>query len=92
MTPILVMIRMPEDDRPLVHDAGGIPQGLKRLRKNGECATNSRGAGMAGAEALVDFAAFAARLKSCPVTKQVRQRVFPQPLKPALILQRWRPD
>jgi hypothetical protein len=31
--------------------------------KNGEWATNSRGAGIAGAEARVDFAAFAARLK-----------------------------
>jgi mono/diheme cytochrome c family protein len=59
-----------------------IPQGLKCLRKNGEWATNSRGAGIAGAEARVDFAAFAARLKSCPVTKQVLQRFFPQPVKP----------
>jgi hypothetical protein len=44
------------------------------------------GRDFAGAKALVDFAAFSARLKSCPVTKHEALRqagVFPQPVKPA---------
>jgi hypothetical protein len=39
-----------------------------------------------GAKAHAYFAALAARLKSCPVTKQACCRVFPQPVKPTLIL------
>ncbi len=53
---------------------------IVRLRKNGEWATNLNGEGIAGAEARVDFAASSARLKSCPVTKRMLQRVFPQPV------------
>jgi hypothetical protein len=34
-----------------------------------------------GAEALVYFALFAARLKSCLVTMPLRQRLYPQPVK-----------
>ena len=39
-----------------------------------------------GAEARIDFAVFAARLKSCPDTKLTTPGVFPQPVKPALTL------
>jgi len=35
---------------------------------------------------VVYFQMFAARLKSCPDTKRFLNRVFPQPVKPALIL------
>jgi hypothetical protein len=44
----------------------------------------------AGAKARTFFGAFAARLKSCPVTKQALYRVFRQPLKscPVITLQK----
>ena len=38
-------------------------------------------------KARTDFAAFAARLKSCPVTKRDSERVFPQPAHRALSIQ-----
>jgi hypothetical protein len=38
-----------------------------------------------GAEARIDFAAFAARLKSRPDTELTTLGVVPQPVKPALI-------
>jgi hypothetical protein len=33
---------------------------------------------------ILHFAAFAARVNSCPVTNLLAERVFPQPVKPAL--------
>jgi hypothetical protein len=44
---------------------------------------------VAGAKAHFLFAVSAARLKSCPVTKRQKQcanRVFPQPVKPRILL------
>jgi hypothetical protein len=46
----------------------------------------------AGAEARIDFAAFTARLKSCPDAPAGPRGVFPQPVKPAFILGSLLPD
>src|SRR3954454_19130072 len=42
----------------------------------------------AEAKALIDSGLFAARLKSCPVTKRVRKRVFQQAVKSCPITKR----
>jgi hypothetical protein len=46
----------------------------------------------AGAEARIDFAAFTARLKSCPDASAGPRGVFPQPVKPNMIMMILRHD
>ena len=61
--------------KPVIHSARFTAR-LTRLLKNGECRATLRGPSVAGAKARVDFVAFSARLKPCPVTKHCTPRVF----------------
>src|SRR5258708_21601725 len=60
---------------------------FSRLLKKTEQRANAGKKRPSGAKARTDFAAFAARLKSCPVTKRDSERVFPQPAHRALSIQ-----
>src|ERR1700738_4949324 len=68
---------------PVTKQAAGrvFAQLVKSLRKEPEERANRVGQHPPGAKARVDLAAVAARLKSCPVTKQVAGRVFAQLVK-----------
>jgi hypothetical protein len=63
-----------------------VPPGLNRLRKKACFKAESPEKHPSGAKAHAHFVAFTARLKSCPDASSHFKRVFPQPVKPALIL------
>src|SRR3954470_15797774 len=79
-----------------------LPQGLKPSRFCGLFGTTKQLAeknqttaefverSYAEAKALIDSGLFAARLKSCPVTKRVRKRVFQQAVKSCPVTKRVR--
>jgi hypothetical protein len=57
-------------------------RGAEQAAEKRRTANEFMGGAPAGAKARPHFAAFAARVNSCPVTKLLAERVFPQPVKP----------